>query len=94
MTKSKDTATIIEALLVGALAGAVVGILFAPAKGSKTRNKIKSGAKDMAGDLKRKLKGEAKALRNKVEELEEFTAKNVNDLTGSIKQKEYGEEPY
>jgi len=75
MKTNKDTATVIGALLVGALAGAAVGILFAPAKGSKTRKKIKSGAKDMAFNLKRKLKGDAKDLRNQAEELVEFAAK-------------------
>lgn len=94
MKRSKDTATVIGALLVGALAGAAVGILFAPAKGSKTRSKIKSGAKDMTDDIKRKLKGEAKALRNKVEELEEFAAKKVSNLDGSMQLNQDGVKQY
>lgn len=85
MAKFNDTATVIGALLVGALAGAAVGILFAPAKGSKTRKKIKNGAMGMAGDIKRKVKGEANVLRNKAEELGEFAAKKVSDLAGIIK---------
>lgn len=50
----KDSGKILLAVLAGAAAGAVLGILFAPAKGSETRERILSSAKDMAGTLKDK----------------------------------------
>jgi len=39
------TAKIITAFAAGAAAGALLGVLFAPAKGSDTREKIKDKAK-------------------------------------------------
>ena len=38
-------------LLLGAAAGAVLGILYAPDKGSETRRKIKSKYRDFADDI-------------------------------------------
>src|ERR1044071_3937111 len=43
---SKNTGTILIALLTGAALGATAGILFAPDKGSKTRGKIRDGYND------------------------------------------------
>ena len=40
-----------EKILIAFLAGVTVGVLFAPAKGSDTRNKIKSGVQGLADDL-------------------------------------------
>ena len=42
-------------LLVGATAGALAGILFAPAKGSKTRRRIMNKGENYADSLKDKL---------------------------------------
>ena len=49
----KNSGKIVIALGTGVVLGAVLGILFAPAKGSETRHKIS----DAAHDLKEKVKG-------------------------------------
>jgi gas vesicle protein len=48
----KNSSKLLVAMGVGALAGAVLGILFAPDKGSVTRERISDTAKDVAGTVK------------------------------------------
>lgn len=50
--KMKESEKILLAVLGGAVAGAVLGILFAPAKGTETREKIFSGAQDLSDTIK------------------------------------------
>ena len=50
-----NTGKIITALLAGAAAGAVLGILFAPEKGSETRKKVSDEGKRLAQSLKEKF---------------------------------------
>lgn len=68
MKDSNDTVKIIGALLAGAAVGGILGVLFAPDKGSETRKKIISGAKDFADDMKSKVMCEVDKIRTKEEE--------------------------
>lgn len=86
MENTNDNFKVIGALLIGAITGAALGILFAPAKGSKTRKRLIFGAKDMADDVKEKIKEEVAALRHKAEELEELAGEKITDIKNGIQQ--------
>ncbi len=87
MENSNDTGKVIGALLVGALVGAALGILFAPDKGSITRSKLVGGAQGLADDIKEKIKDEVSAMREKIEELESLADDKISDLTKNATQK-------
>lgn len=53
-----NTGKIITAIAVGAAAGAILGILFAPDKGSETRKKINKQRKKIADELMKKFKND------------------------------------
>jgi gas vesicle protein len=50
-----ETSKVVLGVLGGIAAGAVLGVLFAPKKGSKTRRDILNKGVDYADDLKEKL---------------------------------------
>lgn len=83
MKNMNEAAKIIGVLMVGALVGGVLGILFAPNRGSETRSKLVDGAKDMADDLL----NEASALRSKADELRNFAESKMEDVKNIVKQK-------
>ena len=87
MATSKNTVKVVGALVVGALAGAALGVLFAPQKGSKTRGKIAKGAKDMKDKLGKKIKDEVSSFRHQSSEVETFAEEEAQDLINSAKQK-------
>lgn len=55
MENSNNTGKIIGALLVGAAIGGILGVLFAPDKGSETRKKISGKTDDLTEALKEKM---------------------------------------
>ncbi|MBA2611244.1 MAG: YtxH domain-containing protein [Bacteroidetes bacterium] len=60
----KNSGNILGALLIGVAAGAVIGILVAPDKGSETRKKLLNGANDLGDNLKDKIAMGKKKLRS------------------------------
>ncbi len=49
------TSNVIAGVLVGVIAGAAIGILCAPDKGSETRKRLSDKGRDLAGTLKDSL---------------------------------------
>ena len=73
---SSKTGNILVALISGAAIGAVAGILFAPDKGSKTRDKIKEGFDDAKNDFQHKFENVSQELKSKF-------SSTKNDLEGN-----------
>lgn len=65
------TDKVILGVLGGLAAGAIMGILFAPDKGDKTRKKIKNAGGDYAGDLKGKFDSALETLSKKYDTLKQ-----------------------
>lgn len=70
-----DSSKVLLGALVGVAAGAIAGILFAPAKGSKTRNRIMKKGKNYSDDLK-----------NKFEELYENVTDKYENILSDAKE--------
>ena len=73
--KRNNTATIITVALAGAAAGAILGILFAPDKGSVTRGKISGRARQIAGNLSETL-----GIRRHAEEQAKTPAPGIDHI--------------
>jgi gas vesicle protein len=56
MKNENTNAKLIGALVIGAVVGGALGILFAPEKGSVTRKKIAGKSEDLAKGIKEKVR--------------------------------------
>jgi gas vesicle protein len=83
----KNLGKIFGAMALGAITGAAIGVLFAPNKGSKTRKKITSGAKDAVEDLRKKMDSSARSLRKRAKDLKGLAHDKIDDVANSVIKK-------
>jgi len=86
MENSNETGKLIGVLVIGAVVGAALGVLFAPDKGCNTRKKLMGKAKDLAEDVKQKMMDEANAFRARTEELEAIAEGKIKDISHNMNQ--------
>jgi gas vesicle protein len=85
---SNNTGNSLLALLAGAAIGAGVGILFAPDKGSKTREKIKEGYDDAKNNLQHTYEDVTEQIRNRFSGARKHSLEETyNDLVSNMSNK-------
>ena len=84
---SNNNENSVVALLIGAAIGVGLGILFAPVKGSKTREKIKEGFDDATDTLKQTLEDATDQWKNKVENSKQDVNEIYEDLLSNLSHK-------
>lgn len=72
---------IILGALAGLAVGSIIGILFAPEKGSRTRRKIMDKGEDYVDNLKGKVEDYMGALKDKYVDIKDSTAQLVSKAT-------------
>jgi gas vesicle protein len=87
-----NSGKVLLGLLAGVAAGALLGVLFAPDKGSVTRKKISNKADDYADALKEKFNEYMDTVSEKVEEAKgegyaEDLKEKFNEFLDSISEK-------
>lgn len=82
-----DNSKVVVALLAGLAAGAALGILFAPDKGTDTRDKLGQSLKDFGDSIKERAADE-------INNLNSLKDKVVNSIKGKIRdvEQEYSDE--
>ncbi|MFI5155212.1 MAG: YtxH domain-containing protein [Chitinophagales bacterium] len=73
----------VQKMMIAALAGVVIGVLIAPAKGSETRQKIS----DSAENLRSRLKRVRSSSREELDELRDVFEHEVEGLREDVRQK-------
>lgn len=77
----KDNAKVIVAVLAGIAAGAALGILLAPEKGSETRDKLSESLKSLADAIK-------ETASNEINNLVGLKDKVVDNIKNKVKDTE------
>jgi gas vesicle protein len=86
--KIMSSGKVLLGVLAGVAAGAALGILFAPDKGSATRKKISKRGKDYAGELEDKFNDLIDSISKKFETIKEETISIVENGKAKAKDAE------
>lgn len=79
-----DAGKVLLGMLAGVAAGALLGVLFAPDKGSRTRKRICREGEEISDDLKEKFD----AVIDTIEEKFQKVKKDVSDFAEKAMKKE------
>ncbi len=82
-----NSGKVVLGALAGVAAGAALGILFAPDKGSATRKKITQKGNDYANELGQKVNGYVEKASNKFENLKQDASNMAHNALESGKSK-------
>ncbi|MBC7438453.1 MAG: YtxH domain-containing protein [Flavobacterium sp.] len=74
-----DTGKVVLGALAGLATGAILGILFAPEKGTETRKKIATKGKDSLEDLKNKYNDLIDSLSSKLDDVKSEGKKYIEE---------------
>jgi len=86
MKTSQNTGIIIGSVVAGAAIGAALGLLFAPYKGSRTRNRLILRTRYFGKDFKEMVDRETKILQQKAQRLGDFAENTFSDIKSSVKK--------
>ncbi|EEI91229.1 YtxH domain-containing protein [Sphingobacterium spiritivorum] len=79
-----DNGKIVAALLAGLAAGAVLGVLFAPEKGSETRDKINESLSDLGDALKERAEEQFDQLNDFKDKVVAAVKSKINKAGHSV----------
>ena len=79
-----ENSKIVTALLAGLAAGAIVGLLFAPDKGSETRDKINESLSDLGDAIKERAEEQFDQLNDLKDKLVNLVRSKASDVENFI----------
>lgn len=95
-----NTGKVILSIAVGVAAGAVIGVLLAPDKGSETRRKISDKGNEYADELKSKFSDfvesildKCDTLKSSAEDLAHKGMKKAEEMKNDIKSQPMNQQP-
>jgi len=87
MESSNKGKIIVGSLLIGALVGATIGVLFAPHKGKTTRKNIANSVKKTAKKFKNEINEDGQYLKEKASDFGNLLENKISTAATSFKNK-------